>query len=121
MYTDGTPVTITADAAPAGKVFDRWVTSAGGSFADAESAQTVFTMPAGDVTVTAVYKNIEVETSEPDNPDGEDKTDSPDRTADNVPQTGDRSQVFTWMLALTVSVVCLITVLTIERKKNCNR
>ena len=121
VYTDGTPVTITADAAPAGKVFDRWVTSAGGSFADAESAQTVFTMPAGDVTVTAVYKNIEVETSEPDNPDGEDKTDSPDRTADNVPQTGDRSQVFTWMLALTVSVVCLITVLTIERKKNCNR
>jgi hypothetical protein len=37
--------------------FDKW-TSDGVIFADATASETVFTMPAGDVTVTAAYKNL---------------------------------------------------------------
>lgn len=52
----GTTVTLTADAAPAGKVFDKWVVS-GATVADATSASTTFTMPENDVTAQATYKN----------------------------------------------------------------
>ena len=56
-YAEGASVTITADAAPEGKVFDKWTTNNGGSFADVTATSTTFTMPAGDVTVTATYKD----------------------------------------------------------------
>ena len=50
-----TEVTLTA-AEIDGKVFDHWVVESGGvTLADANSATTTFTMPAGDVSVTAVY------------------------------------------------------------------
>ena len=52
----GTTVTLTADAAPAGKVFDKWVVS-GATVADATSASTTFTMPENDVTAQATYKD----------------------------------------------------------------
>ena len=55
-YAEGATVTITADAAPSGKVFDKWTTSDGVTFANASSATTTFTMPAKAVTVTANYK-----------------------------------------------------------------
>ena len=56
-YAAGAKVTITADTAPDGKVFDKWTTGNGGTFTDASSAATTFTMPANDVTVTATYKD----------------------------------------------------------------
>ena len=59
-YKAGTWVSITADAAPSGKVFDRWASSGGGTFEDASNASTTFTMPALDVTVTATYKDAHV-------------------------------------------------------------
>ena len=37
--------------------FDGWTSSNGGSFADASSASTTFTMPAADTTITANWKN----------------------------------------------------------------
>ena len=52
----GTTVTLTADVAPAGKVFDKWVVS-GATVADATSASTTFTMPENDVTAQATYKD----------------------------------------------------------------
>ena len=55
-YAAGATVTITADAAPSGKVFDKWTTSDGVAFANASSSTTTFTMPAKDVTVIATYK-----------------------------------------------------------------
>ncbi len=56
-YTPGTVVTISAFAAGDGRVFDRWTTaSTGVGFLDATSPTTTFTMPAGNVTVTATYK-----------------------------------------------------------------
>jgi hypothetical protein len=60
VYEAGTTVTIIADVPPTGKVFDRWIATGGGSFADANSATTTFTMPAGAVTVTATYKDAPV-------------------------------------------------------------
>ena len=56
--TMGTTVTLTAGAAPSGKVFDKWeVVSGGITLADANSATTTFTMPASAVSVKATYKN----------------------------------------------------------------
>ena len=58
-YTAGTIVTITANAAPAGQVFDKWVlTSGGGVFANANSVITTFTMSNSAATVTATYKTL---------------------------------------------------------------
>jgi hypothetical protein len=57
-YKAGDNVLVTAADAPQGKVFDKWVSSNGGTFASDTSAATTFTMPAGDVTVTATYKDV---------------------------------------------------------------
>ena len=55
---EGTTVTLTANAAPSGKVFDKWeVVSGGITLADVNSATTTFTMPASAVSVKATYKN----------------------------------------------------------------
>ena len=55
---EGTAVTLTANAVPSGKVFDKWEVISGGiTLADANSATTTFTMPASAVSVKATYKN----------------------------------------------------------------
>ena len=60
---EGTAVTLTANAAPTGKVFDKWeVVSGGITLADANSATTTFTMPASAVSVKATYKTKPVTT-----------------------------------------------------------
>ena len=52
----GTTITLTANAAPDGKVFDKWeVVSGSITLADANSATTTFTMPAEAVSVKATY------------------------------------------------------------------
>ena len=56
-YAPGTTVTITADAPASGKVFDKWISNDGLTFAKETSATTTFVMPAKDVTVTATYKS----------------------------------------------------------------
>ncbi|MDD2498556.1 MAG: S-layer homology domain-containing protein [Desulfitobacteriaceae bacterium] len=61
-YLPGTPVSIEANPPAQGKVFDKWTTSNGGSFANANSTSTTFTMPSGAVTVTATYKDAPVGT-----------------------------------------------------------
>lgn len=59
----GITITLTADAAPSGKVFDKWVVESGSiTFADASSATTDFTMPASTVSVKATYKDAPVAT-----------------------------------------------------------
>ena len=53
-----TVVTITADAAETGKVFDKWVVLEGNvTLTDATSATTTFTMPASAVKIEATYKD----------------------------------------------------------------
>ena len=56
-YAAGATVNITADPAPAGKVFDGWTSFDGVIFANANNESTAFTMPAKAVTVTATYKD----------------------------------------------------------------
>lgn len=52
-------VTIKAATAPAGKTFERWdIVSGQVALADAKAETTTFTMPAGNVALKAVYKNI---------------------------------------------------------------
>ena len=56
---EGTVITLTANAAPSGKEFDKWVDENGNiKLADANSATTTFTMPAGEVNVEATYKDV---------------------------------------------------------------
>ena len=58
-YEEGETVTITANAAPDGQMFDKWVVEDGSAsitLADANSATTTFTMPAGAVSVKATYR-----------------------------------------------------------------
>ena len=52
----GTVVTLTADDAPDGQVFDKWVAN-GVTVADETSATTTFTMPEGAVTAEATYRD----------------------------------------------------------------
>ena len=57
--TMGTTVTLTANAAPSGKVFDKWVVESGNiTLGNAKSPTTTFTMPDGTVSVKATYKTI---------------------------------------------------------------
>jgi len=60
-YTAGTVVSIAADAAPSGHIFDVWTGDTSG-IADANAASTTITMPAADVTVTATYVASALET-----------------------------------------------------------
>ena len=57
-YKEGDTVTIAAAAAPAGKMFDKWTSGDGVTFADATAATTAFAMPAKNVTITATYRAI---------------------------------------------------------------
>ena len=57
-YKEGDSVTITATV-PTGKRFVEWTSESGITFADKTSVTTTFTMPAGDVTATANYEDIE--------------------------------------------------------------
>ena len=57
--TAGTVITLTAEAAPSGKVFDKWIVNAGSVFlSNALSSITTFSMPASNVEVTATYKPV---------------------------------------------------------------
>ena len=54
---EGTRINLRADPAPVGKVFDKWVCTAGGAYLDnAYSPETYFIMPGGAVIIEATYK-----------------------------------------------------------------
>jgi hypothetical protein len=55
-FPAGKVVTITANAAPAGQVFSKWVLNSGSpTIANLNASTTTLTMPAGAVSVTATY------------------------------------------------------------------
>ncbi|WP_154649225.1 leucine-rich repeat protein [[Clostridium] hylemonae] len=54
LYQENDSVSLMT-APSAGRKFDRWTSSGGGAFANAEEASTTFTMPAAHVTVTAHF------------------------------------------------------------------
>ena len=69
MAAEGETVTLTATP-DSNYRFTGWTTSNGGSFADASSASTTFTMPAGNVTITAnwQYDSPYIPPTKPDGP-----------------------------------------------------
>lgn len=56
----GTTITITADPAEDGYVFDKWTSDDGVTFANANDSNTTFVMLDKNVTVTATYKLIPI-------------------------------------------------------------
>src|SRR5204863_146776 len=58
-YTNGQVVGITANAAPAGQVFDQW---SGATVANPLATSTTLTMPGSNATVTATYKATSIPT-----------------------------------------------------------
>ena len=58
----GETVTITANPAPAGKVFDKWTCETAGvtiEFASATSKQTTFVMPASNIKIQAHFRAVD--------------------------------------------------------------
>jgi hypothetical protein len=58
LYTAGTGISVSAEA-NSGYVFVNWTSSNGGTFANANSLNTVFTVPANDVALTANFASID--------------------------------------------------------------
>lgn len=56
-YAAGAVVEISANAAPEGKIFDKW-TGDVAHIANVNAANTTVTMPASDISLTATYKNF---------------------------------------------------------------
>ena len=88
-YTAGTTVSITADTVSE-KNFAMWKSDNGGTFANATNETTTVTMPADDVTVTAVYTSSRPAsyyptTSTNTKSDTQDNTDNTDSTDDTTP------------------------------------
>jgi len=76
FYNENDTVTVTADPPEKGKVFFKWERDDGMVLADERAETTTFTMPARELTVTAIYK------------DAEDNDDSESILVDKVPLTG---------------------------------
>ena len=58
----GETITITANPAPTGKVFDKWTCETAGvkiEFANATGAKTTFVMPAAEIEIKAHFRDIE--------------------------------------------------------------
>ena len=69
QYENGTQVAIVANTPQEGQTFDKWIGDTT-YVADVNAAETILTMPAADVTVTATYKAIEYYTLTVENGSG---------------------------------------------------
>jgi hypothetical protein len=56
-YTAGTQISVVANAAPSGQIFDKWTGNTGG-LANLNSASTTYTMGSAAATIEATYKNL---------------------------------------------------------------
>jgi len=119
-YLAGTTVNITANAAPAGEVFDKWVISMGdGSLLNAFNKSTTYTMSAGNAVVTALYKPIPVLQDPPPNnlikkppSDPNNPLKKPINSTDNhgtEPKTGDDGLMINLAIFLILAVMCIIS------------
>ncbi|MGI6538508.1 MAG: InlB B-repeat-containing protein [Caldicoprobacterales bacterium] len=112
-YSPGTIVTITADEAPEGCIFDKWVSDDGINFANENEATTTFVMPDKDVTITATYK--EEETHEEDTED--EKEDNSEDESKDVPKTSDTNHTWVWLLLNGISAMWISLLLLIGIRK----
>lgn len=93
-YTKGTEIILSAQPDP-GYLFSRWLTSNGGTFINAESKDTTFSMPDNDVTVTAVFN--------PSTP---------------PPKTGDETPIMLYLILSGLAGVSLLLVVKTLSKSN---
>ncbi|MCH1981979.1 LPXTG cell wall anchor domain-containing protein [Ruminococcus sp. OA3] len=112
VYPAGEKVTIKADTAPAGKVFDKWVLGkdSSGKITSTTRQQTTFTMGEGDATVTATYKNKTSGTG--GTGDTGNKT-----TTVRSPKTGDASMSVWMLMAFMMGSGALAAVLCSRRRR----
>ena len=90
----GATVTLTANAAPNGKVFDKWTVTEGGvTLADVNSATTTFVMGNANVKVAATYKDAGT-TSE---------SSASSTTSETSTPSGDRTKVAQWVTKTGIS------------------
>ena len=75
-YFEGEEVRVSAIPGD-GYVFDSWVSSDGGKFADSKAVATTFFMPANATTVTATFKEDSNTTTNPDPDNNGENTDNP--------------------------------------------
>ena len=61
-FTEGDRISISADAAPEGQVFDKWTKSGGGSISNTETSSAIITIGTTATTVTASYRELEYHT-----------------------------------------------------------
>ncbi|MDL2238193.1 sortase B protein-sorting domain-containing protein [Christensenellaceae bacterium OttesenSCG-928-K19] len=119
-YEEGDVVAITAAAPADGKEFDTWTSSGGGTFADAKSASTTFTMPSEDVTITATYKDVATNTDPQTPADPQTPTDQPPSataaTTDKSPKTGDNSNLSLYLILMVAAGIVLILACVLMRK-----
>ncbi len=118
-----TVVTIVADKAPKGKVFDKWIVKGDAvKLADPDSEKTTFTMPASDVEIEAVYKDkVNDDGQGPANnkPNNGGKASTVTKTAHGI-YTGDTG-MFTMILSISALIVAAISLAWISRKKKFNK
>ena len=133
LYLEGDSVSIQADPAPAGYVFDKWTADKSGSFTKETDPSTTFVMPADHVTVSAVYKK---DTSNPGPGSGPNTgsgqtihvydTNSRwhDRTtgdgANSIPKTGDTETPLPWVFTMLAALVGCVSLL-LYRKHRCTK
>lgn len=111
-YAEGAVINIDAGSRSNYR-FDGWTSSNGGSFADASSASTTFTMPAADTTITAAWSYIGGSGSTKDHGDV-----NPNMTT-GLPQTGDSTHTAFWGSMLLFSLVaCIALTITLKRRKD---
>lgn len=92
-YKKGDTVTITAESAPEGKEFDSWsVVSGGVVLVDSTSSITTFVMPASNVELKAIYKDIIIPEPTPD-PSPEPTPDPSPKPTPDKPDSGDGSDL----------------------------
>ncbi len=107
-YADvGTNVTLTADAAPEGMYFEKWVVEGGDITLEADSV-TTFAMPEKAVKVSAVYTDKDPNAQPPTGNDGE---------TDDSKKDGDFPIVPVVIVAASVAIIAITAVVVIKRKK----
>lgn len=95
----GTTVTIKAEEAPAGKVFDKWVVVSGDvTLVDPTKAETTFVMTDGKVSIVATYKDAPAD--EPGDEPSDETNDVP--SDEDAPDSGDKANAFVWMTLLVI-------------------
>lgn len=129
QYEEGEKISIVADKAPTGKIFDKWITSDSTYLEDVYNAHTTFTMPNHDATITASYKPKTTDTQEPTDPNNPqtppEEIEQPQQNnqiealekAESDVDTNSLDATNLWISGFLISLLLCSTIYTIKRQK----